>query len=222
MKHNRNILAHALGLYLDVALRTSRWRIDADSESWKLLTGQTGEAAIVIFWHEYLPVVPILWWRARRQNPTLSLNALVSRHRDGRMIAQVMQRWQIDSVEGSSARVGKSAKGGASGLRGLLRLLRAGRIVSLTPDGPRGPRRVMQPGAAQLAAISGVRVVPIAARLAPEPRARSWDRMVLPLPFSRGTILCGAPVAIERDAAEAGLQHLTQALQALDRKADTR
>ncbi|WP_428390192.1 lysophospholipid acyltransferase family protein [Lichenicoccus sp.] len=220
MKHNRNVLAQVLGLYLDAALRTSRWEIDADPQSWKLLTGQTGEAAIVIFWHEYLPVVPILWWRARRQNPALSLNALVSRHRDGRMIAQVMRRWQIDSVAGSSARVGKPDKGGASGLRGLLRLLRAGRIVSLTPDGPRGPRRVMQPGAAQLAAISGVRVVPIAARLAPTPRARSWDRMVLPLPFSRVTILCGPPIAIPRDAAEAGLQHLTLALQALDQKAN--
>ncbi len=212
----QGLSAGVIGLYLDLALRSGSWRIEADAATWNLLTGRTGATAIVVFWHEYLPAVPILWWRARRENPALSLHALISRHRDGRMIARVMRRWRIGSVEGSSARPGKIDKGGATALRSLVRLLRERRVVALTPDGPRGPRRVMQPGAAQLAALSGVPVVPIAIRVRPERRLRSWDRMLLPLPFSRGAILCGAPIGVGRHEAAAGLLRITRVLQALD------
>ena len=209
-------MSRLIGLYLGFALRTGRWRIEADPRSWRLLTGKDGSSAIVVFWHEYLPLVPVLWWHARQENASLSLNALISRHRDGRMIASVMRSWGIATVDGSSAKPGKRDKGGASALRALLGLLRESKIVALTPDGPRGPRRTMQPGAARLAALSGVRVVPIAARCRPSLRVGSWDRMLLPLPFSRGTILCGAPVSIARHEHEAGSAVLAVALAALD------
>jgi lysophospholipid acyltransferase (LPLAT)-like uncharacterized protein len=101
-------------------------------------------------------------------------------------------------------------------LRTLLDLLRAGKVVSLTPDGPRGPRRVMQPGTAQLAALSAVRVVPIAAICHPALRIRSWDRMIVPLPFSRCTIRCGRPIAIDRRDRESGSAIIADALNALD------
>lgn len=216
----QNVMGHLIGLYLGVALRSSRWRIEADPLTWALLTGQDRKTAIVVFWHEYLPVVPVLWWRGRQDNPSLSLNALISRHRDGRMIAGIMRRWGISSVDGSSSKAGRSDKGGAAALRSLLGLLRARKIVALTPDGPRGPRRVMQPGAAQLAAISGVPVVPIAAVCRPGWRIRSWDRMLLPLPFSRGTIRCGRPITITRGDRQAGSVIIANALAALDERPD--
>ena len=208
-----------IGLYLGFALRCSRWRIEADPATWRLLTGQAGHGAIVVFWHEYLSAVPVLWWRARREQPTRALHALISRHRDGQMIAGIMRRWNIGIVEGSSAKAGKAEKGGAAAMRGLLRLLRRGDVVALTPDGPRGPKRAMQPGAAHLAAVSGIAVVPIAARLRPALRLRSWDRMLLPLPFSSGAILCGQPIAIARPEEAEGSLRVAAALRALDRAA---
>ena len=217
MKQNRNrfqLLSLLIGWYLDLALRTSRWSIEAEPATWTLLTRQ---AAIVVFWHECLPAVPVLWWRARRDNPSISLNALISRHRDGRMIAGVMRRWGIGSIDGSSSKAGKSDKGGRAALRAMLVLLRDGKVVSLTPDGPQGPRRVMQPGAAYLAALSGVSVVPIAAICRPAWRVRSWDRMLLPLPFSRGRLVCGSPIMIGRHDHELGSARIAEALDALDR-----
>jgi 3-deoxy-D-manno-octulosonic-acid transferase len=213
----QHVTEHLVGLYLGAVLYTSRWKIEADPATWALLTRQR-QAVIIVFWHEYLPLVPVLWWRARRDNPSLSLNALISRHRDGRMIAAIMRRWGIASVDGSSAKTGKIAKGGAAALRSLLGLLREGKVVALTPDGPRGPRRAIQPGAALLAAISGAPVVPIAATCRPAWRIKSWDRMMLPLPFSRVTILCGMAIAIERRDREAGSAILAHALEALDRR----
>lgn len=209
----QRMLGGIIGVYLDAALRTSRWQIEADPETWTLLTGQ---AAIVVFWHEHLPAVPILWWRARRANPSISLNALISRHRDGRMIAGIMSHWGIGSIDGSSSKAGKTDKGGRAALRAMLGLLRDGKVVALTPDGPRGPRRVMQPGAAYLAGLSGVRVVPIAAVSHPGLRVASWDRMLLPLPFSRGSIRCGLPIVIDRHDEARGTEAIARALEALD------
>lgn len=76
----------------------------------------------------------------------------------------------------------------------------------------------MQPGAAHLAAISGVPVVPIAAVYRPGWRIGSWDRMLLPVPFGRGTIRCGTPIAITRGDREAGSALIADALEALDRQ----
>lgn len=212
-------LGCVIGLYLSAALRSSRWRIEADPATWSLLTGQGGHTALVVFWHEHLAVVPILWWEVRRENPALSLNALISRNRDGRMIAAVMRRWDVASVHGSSTRIGKSNKGGSMALRSLASLLRNKQLVCLTPDGPRGPRRVMQPGAAHLAAVSGVPVVPVAAICWPALRAGSWDRMLLPLPFGRCIIRCGKPIAVDRRNWEASSAPIADALNALDRPA---
>ncbi len=214
----RWLLCRLIGLYLDLALRSGRWNIEADPATWSLLTGRSGSTVIVVFWHEYLPLVPILWWRARRENPSLSLIALISRHRDGRMIADVMRRWDIQSVDGSSADRRRPDKGGTAALRRLLGLLGEHKVVCLTPDGPRGPRRVMRPGAAHLAAYSGVSVVPIAATCRPARRIGSWDRMMLPLPFSRGSILCGAPISVSRQDKQAAAATIGDALDALDRR----
>ncbi len=210
------VSAWGIGLYLDLALRTTRWRLEADAQTWATLTGRDGRTAVVVFWHEYLPLVTALWLRARRENPDLSLNVMISRHRDGRLIADVIRRWGINAIAGSSARAGKSEKGGAAALRHLLGLLRDGRVVTITPDGPRGPRRVMQPGSARLAALAGVPVVPIAVFCRPSRRMRSWDRMMLPLPFGRGTIRCGAPINVPRRGWEATSEVIGQALEALD------
>ena len=213
----RWLLCHLIGLYLELALRSSRWKIEADAATWSLLTGRSGSTVIVVFWHEYLSLVPILWWRARRENPSLSLIALISRHRDGRMIADVMRRWDIGSVDGSSADRRRQNKGGTAALRRLLSLLGEHKVVCLTPDGPRGPRRVVQPGAAHLAAYSGVSVVPIAATCRPARRIGSWDRMMLPLPFSRGSILCGTPITVSQHDRQAASATIGDALDALDR-----
>lgn len=107
----QHVMGRLIGLYLGIALRSSRWRIEADPATWALLTCQDRQTAIVVFWHEYLPVVPALWWRGRRDNPSLSLNALISRHRDGRMIAGIMRRWGIGTVDGSSSKAGRRDKG---------------------------------------------------------------------------------------------------------------
>ena len=105
------------------------------------------------FWHERLPLMPAMWLCARRL-PGARLprvHVLISRHRDGRFIAAVVRRFDIDVVHGSSS------KGGAAGSRALLALLAGGGRVVITPDGRAGRDASPPPALAQLAALSGQR-----------------------------------------------------------------
>lgn len=194
----QGLAARAVGLYLDLALRTTRWTLDGAEN---MAPHAAGAPCVVAFWHERLPLMPALWILARRRaaGATARPHVLVSRHRDGRFIGEVVRRFGMGVVHGSSGK-GEKRKGGAAGLRALLALLEAGDHVAITPDGPRGPRRRAAPGAAQIAALSGAPVLPASAQTSRRRVLGTWDRMVLPLPFGRGVIVCGTPIHVARDA----------------------
>jgi len=189
----------ALGAYLRFALRTTRWTLHGT----ELGRYMHATPAVFAFWHECLPLMPALWTLALRERasaggPRGRMHVLVSRNRDGRLIGSMMQGFGLDLVHGSSAK-GMAQKGGVSGLRALVAVLAAGDQVVITPDGPRGPRRRMAGGAAQLAALAEVPVLPCAARTTRRRVLPTWDRMILPLPFGRGVLVCGPPIHVPRD-----------------------
>ncbi len=210
-------LAALLGRYLDFALRTTRWTVQGEA----YLTPHVElHPVVAAFWHERLPLMPALWTLVHaRSGGRARAYVLVSRHKDGRFIGEVVRRFTVQVVYGSTDR-NRQDRGGAAGARTLLGALEAGGIVVITPDGPRGPRRVAALGVAQLAAHSGAPVLPCAAQTSRRWTLPSWDRMVLPLPFGRGAIVCGAPIVVPCDGAEAALPHITAAITAAVDEAD--
>jgi lysophospholipid acyltransferase (LPLAT)-like uncharacterized protein len=199
-------LAGLVGRYLAFALRTTRWTVEGAAH---LAPHEAGRPAVAALWHECLPLMPALWLRIRR--PGARVHALASRHNDGRLIGEVMRRFGVEVVHGSSARDGRS-KGGTASVLQLLDVLAQGSHVVLTPDGPRGPARHAAPGVAQLAALSGVPVLPCAARTTRARRLPTWDGMLLPLPFGRGILVIGEPIQVPREAWEATLPAIEAAL----------
>lgn len=144
------------------------------------------EPRIYAYWHEFvLPSVGI--YRDRKIHP------FASKSFDGELISRTMDRLGF----GETAR-GSSSRGGAQGLLEMKGMLEKGGHVAITVDGPRGPRRVAQEGALKLAQVSGFAVVPFS--LAPRPRLRlkSWDSMVLPLPFMGGVVKFGDEIRVAR------------------------
>ena len=131
---------------------------------------------------------------------------LASQHRDGQLIGMAMGAFGLGRVVGSSSR------GGAAGLRRLAAALREGSDVGLTPDGPRGPRRVAAAGVAQLAALSGAQVLPVAAWTRWALQFRSWDRMRFPLPFGRGRLVFGDMITVPRHDWEGSLPAIEAAV----------
>ena len=210
--------AQALRGYLALALRTTRWTLHgADHLGGHLLRGP----AIFAFWHERLPLMPALWtFAAGRRGPDdARMHVLVSRHNDGQLIGAIMRRFGVGLVHGSSAR-GGSQRGGAAGLRALLAVLTAGDQVVITPDGPRGPPRRPARGVAQLAALAGAPILPVAAQTTRRRLLPTWDRMILPLPFARGVLVCGPPIRVPRAGWAGSLPAIAAALDSAADEAD--
>jgi lysophospholipid acyltransferase (LPLAT)-like uncharacterized protein len=208
-------LAKLLGLYLAFALKTTRWSLEGHEH---MAAHAAGAPVIVAFWHERLPMMPMLWVQARRSPEGRQVrnraHVLVSHHRDGRFIGAVVSRFALDIVLGSSSR------GGAKGVRVLLNLLASGDHIAITPDGPRGPRRTAAQGVAQLAALSGVPILPCAAQTTRHWVLRTWDRMVVPKPFGRGVVVCLPTIKVTRDAWEDAVPTIGAALTEAAEKAD--
>lgn len=212
LRHRRTQAAgaRALGAYLALALRTTRWTLHGEDYLGEhMLRGP----AVFAFWHERLPLMPALWTAARnRRGPgDAHMHVLVSRNRDGRLIGGIMQGFGVGLVHGSSSKRGEQ-KGGAAGLRALLAVLDAGDQVVITPDGPRGPRRQAARGVAQLAALAGVPILPVAAQTTSRRLLPTWDRMILPLPLGRGALVCGPPLLVPRVGWDASLPGIAAAL----------
>ncbi len=199
----QQVLAWTAGRYLQFVALTTRWQIEGEDQ---ISHWVTGPPCIVAFWHETLPSMPIAWLTARRHGRTKQAVVLASAHRDGQLIGMAMGAFGLGLVVGSSSR------GGAAGLRRLATALKEGSDVGLTPDGPRGPRRVAAAGVAQLAALSGARVLPVAAWTTRALQYHSWDRMRFPLPFGRGRLVFGGMIAVPRQDWQAALPAIERAL----------
>lgn len=137
---------------------------------------------IYAFWHEFM-LLPT-YYLARPD-----VFVLISQHADGELIAGVCESLGYSTVRGSSTR------GGSAAFRQMLRVARTSHLA-ITPDGPQGPRREVQPGVIQLAARTGLPIVPVGFGLANPWRLKSWDRFVLPKPLVRGFCLMGNPIVI--------------------------
>lgn len=121
------------------------------------------------------------------------VRVLVSEHRDGEIITQIMRRIGFATVRGSTTR---------GGYRSLVEMIRAGRrgvVLGITPDGPRGPRREVQAGAVLVAQRARIPLLPISGQALPRRRLKSWDRFEIPHPFAKVVVSIGEPIWIPDD-----------------------
>src|SRR5689334_1896264 len=111
--------------YVRLVYRTSRWTVEGAPFPQAALA-QSG-AFILAFWHGRLLMMPMAWQRLA------PMHMLISAHTDGRIIADAVTYFGVQSIPGSTSR------GGSAALRRMLKRLAAGECVGITPDGPRGP-----------------------------------------------------------------------------------
>lgn len=192
---------------LRLAGRTFRYAVQ-EAEGYRRLRSE-GRPKVFVFWHAW--ILPLVYLH-RNEGAVV----LISRHADGEYIARVVEKMGFRTARGSSSR------GGAQGLRELVRAVRGGADAAITPDGPRGPARQFKPGGLLLSRITGAPLVPVRVRAPGAWRIDSWDRFIVPKPFSRIEVAYGEPHSIPRDASEEELaahaRHLESVLNALDDK----
>ncbi len=166
-----------------------------------------------------VPILFALWHgrmflsiQAHRQQGIVTM---ASRSKDGEIIALWLERNGYEVARGSSSRAGGSA------LRVMVREVRSGRHAALTVDGPRGPARVVQPGVVALARLTGAWILPISFASTRPKFFASWDRYLLPLPFSRNVVAYGEPFPISAEVSdEDAAARIAAALDVLTAEAD--
>ena len=196
--------------YVRLVRASGRWTEEGTDIRDRMIA--SGRPFIVCFWHGQLLLMTPFWPRRMR------IKMLISRHRDGQLIARTAARFGIGTIEGSS-----SKGGGARALRMMTRALQAGECVGVTPDGPRGPRMRANAGVIHAARLAGVPIVPAAGVAARRRVLGSWDRFVVPLPFAGGVVRWGEPIAIDGSAdPEAARRRVEDTLNAMTRELEMR
>ncbi len=195
----RSLVVRVIVGYVRLVRWTCRWTMHTEHLD-RLL--REGKPFIGAFWHGRMLMIPTVWPRDR------TMNMMVSLHGDGEIIAQAIDRFGIRTVRGSPK------KGGARAMRELIKLVRNGEYAAITPDGPRGPRMRAAKGVITLARLTGAPILPVSYSTTRRKIAGSWDRFLLPLPFSRGAVVTGDAVHVPADADEVQQERLRQQVEA--------
>jgi lysophospholipid acyltransferase (LPLAT)-like uncharacterized protein len=162
---------------------------------------------IVAFWHGQHFMMPFLKRRRHRAK------VLISRHRDGEINAIAAERLHVGAVRGSGDHGSAfHRKGGVGAFKGMLRTLEEGINMAVTADVPK-VSRVAGLGIIMLARDSGRPIYPVAIATSRFKRMNNWDRSVIHLPFGRGVIAIGDPIAVPADADDVTMQTLRARLQ---------
>lgn len=149
------------------------------------LGGRAGGHAAYATWHR-AALLAIFFWRRRRGY------MIASASKDGEWAAQLIERFGNTAVRGSSSRGGRAALKEIGDL-----MVATGASGGFLTDAPRGPERVSKAGILVLAQRTGLPIVAAQFAAARCKRLRSWDRTIIPLPFSRVVVKYGAPFAVD-------------------------
>ena len=125
---------------------------------------------------------------------------MVSRSRDGEWAARVVTRMGFRCFRGSPG------KGGSTALKQLISHIQAARGGGFIADGSQGPPRIAQKGILLLARYSRAPLIPVSMAAHPCWRVHSWDRTVLPKPFSNIVMALGPPLWVPRDVSAEDLE----------------
>lgn len=117
---------------------------------------------------------------------------MISRHSDGDLAAAIVEKLGAKTARGSTS------KGGMTAFRQVIKMIDQGLIAGITPDGPRGPARRLQEGVISLGQISQRPIIPVSFSARHALRLKSWDRFLVPLPFTSASMVYGEPIMIPR------------------------
>lgn len=173
--------------YLKFVGMTTRWKVSGVKETYEAL--EKYGSMVVIGWHGRTLEMPYFWNKSRK------LNALVSPHRDGRLIVEILRRFGIGNIDGSSNQNSSTAA------INLMKNLQQGNSIAIIPDGPRGPSMTLGMSPIFYAQKSGKPIMGITYSIAGSKIIKkSWDNMLVPFPFHRGIYVITKPLIIPKDA----------------------
>jgi lysophospholipid acyltransferase (LPLAT)-like uncharacterized protein len=169
------VLSGMLAAHLKFCLVTTRWQTRGTDE---LAEALSQGPVLLVLWHSRTMVAPIHWPHGIAKFTTLHDTSPVAR------LAGATQRWFGVTPIPMAHKATNTA-----GSRQILRNFKAGNSVGMAADGPRGPARKLKDAPLEWARVTGAPVFFYAFSMRRHKRLRSWDRMMFPLPFTRGAYI---------------------------------
>lgn len=193
-------------LLIRLICSTIRWEVRGGEHLDSIIA--SGHRAIFTFWHNC--IFSATWfWRKR------GIVVMSSQSRDAEYTSRFIRRFGYGATRGSATRGSRQA------LREMTECLMSGIDVAFTIDGPRGPVYVAKPGAITLARHTGQAILPFHIAVRRRVELSSWDRLQIPLPFTRAVTFVAEPIYVSRDASKEDIARKQYILQiSLDRLRD--
>jgi lysophospholipid acyltransferase (LPLAT)-like uncharacterized protein len=141
---------------------------------------------ILAFWHGQMLLA---WYLHRNKHHS----ALISKSKDGDLLAKMLKHWKYNVIRGSSS------KGGDVALGIMVDIARNNETVLITPDGPRGPLYKMKAGAVITAKKSSTPLVMVAVGYKKKRVLKSWDKFEVPKFFTEAKAVYSQPVYVKQD-----------------------
>jgi hypothetical protein len=163
-----------------------------------------GRVIAAVFHQRFLPALAYVT-KFRNFKPIV----MISQSRDGELIASLASRLGLVPVRGSSTRGGRDA------LMAILRALKKNPGVIHIVDGPTGPKGVIKPGLMAMAQVTSAPIFPVIISAERAWVMKSWDRFLVPKPFSTVTIRWGDPFPVPRGTHPDQLEELRKQVESL-------
>lgn len=156
-------------------------------------TNLPSKPCVVVFWHGRLAMMSFAYrhWWSKTFNKQKQGKVIISDHKDGEIITQIISKFGIGAIRGSSS------KGGARALINAFKEIRNGVDVIITPDGPRGPKHSVADGAVIIAQKQHLEIYALNYEASKFWQFKSWDEMILPKPFSTIYYSLSKPFSVE-------------------------
>jgi lysophospholipid acyltransferase (LPLAT)-like uncharacterized protein len=174
-------------LYHTIRGFQSTYRLTVENEQPWMDRIASGASVVICCWHQQFFSAIRHFKNYSHLRPPL----MISKSSDGGIIAGIAIRTGWDIIRGSSS------KGGAEALNEMAARLRERRIAAHVVDGPRGPAGKVKAGLIRLAQLGGAAIAPFYITAENAWFFNSWDRFMVPKPFSRVCLRFGDPIELQ-------------------------
>jgi len=149
---------------------------------------KNGEAVLLCAWHQQFFSAIRHFQNYKVFNPSI----MISQSYDGKIIAGVAERTGWHPIRGSSS------TGGRKALKNMIANLKKVKLAAHIIDGPRGPSGKVKAGVIRLAHVADAVIVPFYVSAENGWHFNSWDKFLLPKPFSKVSLRFGKMIKFER------------------------
>jgi lysophospholipid acyltransferase (LPLAT)-like uncharacterized protein len=196
------LLARVVKVSIKALLFTCRIQVSGMDH---FVKAASNNKCILMLWHNRLTLVAEIM---TRYAPQFKYAAVISNSRDAEILASYTNSFSV----GRTIRVPHNAR--AKVLQTMVKQLKTGNeVIIITPDGPRGPAMKVKPGVAFAAKEASANIIPFSWNASSVWRFKTWDKLMLPKPFSTITVKLGEALKVQD---EEKADHLEQALKNME------